>query len=117
VWAALLGPGVTQPALPDPYERARLRAIRQTLPPGRPGPLADADLIGRLTTADHPDEIALGLVALADALGRARDRDPVPRPAAPPPPQAPPTPLPPAEDRWQRSLRRLLRGRRRVSDG
>ncbi|MFG1806670.1 DUF6397 family protein [Streptomyces sp. NPDC049040] len=95
VWAALLGRGITDSALPDPSERARLRAIHAALPPGRPGPLADAALIARLTTADDPDEIALGLVALADALGRARDRDPAPR----------------------RSLRRLLRARRQVTDG
>lgn len=95
VWAALLGPEITDSAMPDRYERTRLRRIHTALPPGRPGPLADAALIGRLTTADDPDEIALGLVALADALGRARDRDPVPR----------------------RNLRRLLRGRRQVTDG
>lgn len=157
VWAALLGPEITDSAVPDPYERTRLRRIHPVLPPGRPGPLADAALIGRLTTADHPDEIALGLVALADALGRARHRDPVPRPkprqsAGPAPagrPAAPDTlppvpvrasvslpvsvPLPvpaPARvpaaavaarrtdgDRPRRSLRRLLRGRRQVSDG
>ncbi|CAG7656289.1 conserved hypothetical protein [Actinacidiphila bryophytorum] len=185
VWAALLGPEMTESAVPDPYERSRLRRIHQVLPPGRPGPLADGALIARLTTADHPDEIALGLVALADALGRARDLDPVPRPApavpqAPPParvvrkkggglvpasaagravvpapvplPLPAPVPLPApasapasvvataplpapapapalapagrtapapwaAEDRPRRSLRRLLRGRRQVSDG
>lgn len=105
VWAALLGPGLTESAVPDPHERSRLRSIHPVLPPGRPGPLADAALIERLTTADHPDEIALGLVALADALGRARDRDPVPRPipAAPtartvrarrPAPALPPEPAP-----------------------
>ncbi|SHL46922.1 DUF6397 family protein [Actinacidiphila paucisporea] len=155
VWAALLGPEMTLSAVPDPYERARLQRIHPALPPGRPGPLADAALIGRLTTADHPDEIALGLVALADALGRARDRDPVPRhqslsqpelrppgavraelpavseaPAVPDAPPAPvagavvpvraplPAPAPwPVEDRPRRSLRRLLRGRRQVTDG
>jgi hypothetical protein len=170
VWAALLGPEMTESAVPDPYERSRLRRIHQVLPPGRPGPLADGALIARLTTADHPDEIALGLVALADALGRARDRDPVPRPTSAAPETAPPArvvrkkgghvaappagratapvplpapasavapaPLPApapvaalvpaggtapapwaAEDRPRRSLRRLLRGRRQVSDG
>ncbi|WUH94986.1 DUF6397 family protein [Streptomyces sp. NBC_00433] len=152
-WAALLGPEMTESAVPDPYERARLRRIHPALPPGRPGPLADAALIGRLTTADHPDEIALGLVALADALGRARDRDPVPRhqpqphphPHAQSPsrsrsgrrpsgavraelpamPEEPPAPVAAAvspapwlvEDRPRRSLRRLLRGRRQVTDG
>ncbi|CAG6392466.1 conserved hypothetical protein [Actinacidiphila cocklensis] len=139
VWAALLGPEMTESAVPDPYERSRLRGIHQVLPPGRPGPLADAALIGRLATADHPDEIALGLVALADALGRARDRDPVPRPASAAPAAPPvraaqsgpvPAPVDPpahvstsgpalwlAEDRPRRSLRRLLRGRRQVTDG
>lgn len=80
VWAALLGDQMTASAVPDPYERAVLRGIHPGLPPGRPGPMADAALIGRLTTADHPDEIALGLVALAAVLGRARDREPAPRP-------------------------------------
>ncbi|WP_333768759.1 DUF6397 family protein [Streptomyces sp. IBSBF 2435] len=113
VWAALLGPEITDSAVPDPYERARLRGIRAALPPGRPGPLADAALIRRLTAADHPDEIALGLVALADALGRARDRDPVPRPL----PRRQPPALGPIGDRPRRSLRRLLRSRRQVADG
>lgn len=155
VWAALLGPEVTEVSVPDPYERSRLRGIHAVLPPGSPGPLADAALTGRLTTADHPDEIALGLVALADALGRARDRDPLPRPrsgqrpsgpagrtgprsgapALPPYPSAPPVGRAPgasaagtvvtapapesgtAADRRRRSLRRLLRGRRHVTDG
>lgn len=139
VWAALLGPEMTESAVPDPYECTRLRRIHPVLPPGRPGPLADAALIGRLTTADHPDEIALGLVGLADALGRARDRDPVPRPEPLPRPpdgsgaahtgrpaaaDAPPVRVPrpaggpaprPVEGRPRRSLRRLLRGRGQVT--
>lgn len=84
VWAALLGPEVTDDAVPDPYDRARLRRIRTALPPGRPGALAGPELIRGLTTADHPDEIALALVALADALGRARAEQPAPHPAAVP---------------------------------
>ncbi|SFE11626.1 hypothetical protein SAMN05216251_101573 [Actinacidiphila alni] len=81
VWAALLGPEVTDDAVPDPFERARLRGIRAALPPGRPGALATPEVIRKLTTADDPDEITLALVALADALGRARAEQPVPRPA------------------------------------
>jgi hypothetical protein len=149
VWAALLGQEITDSAVPDPYERTRLRRIRAALPSGRPGPLADAGLIRRLTTADHPDEIALGLVALADALGRARAGEPAPTvvpvgpavpagsstagpavpvvagPAAVPGATLPPQPQPvmsaptvrPAGERPLRSLRRLLRGRRPVTDG
>ncbi|WP_188284369.1 DUF6397 family protein [Streptomyces sp. CBMA29] len=81
VWAALLGPEVTDDAVPAPFDRARLRGIRAALPPGRPGPLASPELTRSLTTADHPDEIALALVALADALGRARTEQPAPHPA------------------------------------
>lgn len=72
VWSALLGPELVDSALPDPYERAYLRKLRAALPPGRPG-LATPEQIKVISTADHPDEIALALVALADALGRARN--------------------------------------------
>jgi hypothetical protein len=93
VWAALLGPEVTDEALPDPLERARLRDIRAVLPSGRPGPLAAPDLIRGLTTADDPDEIALALIGLADALGRARSEQPAPHSSFTPdtarPPRAP----------------------------
>lgn len=100
-WAALLGPEVTDSVVPDPHERSRLRTLRTVLPYGRPGPLADAALIRRLTVADHPDEISLALLALADALHRARTHEspPVPAPGPPPPPapdaeRAAPGPLP-----------------------
>ncbi|MEW1859611.1 DUF6397 family protein [Streptomyces sp. NPDC088194] len=77
VWSALLGPELVDSALPDPYERAHLRKLRAALPPGRPG-LATPEQIKVISTADHPDEIALALVALADALGRARELRPAP---------------------------------------
>ncbi|MFJ1586705.1 DUF6397 family protein [Streptomyces sp. NPDC088197] len=96
VWAALLGPEVTDDAVPDPFDRARLRGIRVALPPGRPGPLASPELTRSLTTADHPDEIALALVALADALGRARTEQPAPHPAFAPA-DRPSLALPPVE--------------------
>jgi hypothetical protein len=80
VWAALLGPEIVDDALPDPYERAQLRKLRAALPPGRTGPVTP-EQVRELTTADHPDEIALGLVALADALGRARALRPAPEPS------------------------------------
>lgn len=89
VWAALLGPDIVDDAMPDPFERAHLRKLRGELPPGRTG-LATPQQIRVLTTADHPDEIALGLVALADALGRARMLRPAPGPASVP--AAPPGP-------------------------
>ncbi len=79
VWAALLGPEIVDDALPGPYERAHLRRLRATLPPGRSG-AATPEQVRELTTADHPDEIALGLVGLADALGRARALRPAPAP-------------------------------------
>jgi len=80
VWAALLGPEIVDDALPDPYERAQLRKLRAALPPGRTGPVTP-EQVRELTTADHPDEIALGLVSLADALGRARALRPALDPA------------------------------------
>lgn len=118
VWAALLGPEIVDDAVPDPYERAHLRRLRAALPAGRPGP-ASPEQIRRLTTADHPDEIAMALVALADALGRARARGPAPYPAPYPArpvtgahPPAAPSAGPPA----RRGLRGLLRGRRSAAD-
>ncbi|SEG77700.1 hypothetical protein SAMN05216223_110266 [Actinacidiphila yanglinensis] len=82
VWSALLGPELVDSAVPDPYERAHLRRLRAVLPPGRPGPTTP-ERIRAITTADHPDEIGLGLVALADALGRARKLRHAPGPAGP----------------------------------
>lgn len=81
VWAALLGPEVVDAALPDPYERAHLRKLRTALPPGRTGSATPEQVRG-ITTADHPDEIALALLSLADALARARALRPAPRPPA-----------------------------------
>ncbi|WNI19087.1 DUF6397 family protein [Actinacidiphila sp. ITFR-21] len=96
VWAALLGPEVVAGAVPDAYERAHLRRLRAGLPPSRFG-RASAERIRGLTTADQPEEVAAGLLALAEALGRARAVRPAPRPGPPlvsgppaPPPQLPP---------------------------
>ena len=108
VWAALLGPEIAAEAVPDPYERAHLQRLRSALPPGRPG-RATPEQVRSVTTADAPDEIAAGLGALAEALGRARAGQPAPRPSPLPPDAAgrrARTP-PPA----RRGLRRLL-GRR-----
>jgi hypothetical protein len=120
VWAALLGPEIVDDALPDPHERAHLRKLRSALPPGRTGP-ATPEQIRELTTAGHPDEIALGLVGLADALGRARALRPAPDAAAVPPLPAGPAPVQAvspvlavsaARPALRRGLRRLLpRGR------
>jgi hypothetical protein len=136
VWAALLGPEVTDSVVPDPHERSRLRTAHTVLPHGHPGPLADVALIRRLTVADHPDEIALALLALSDALHRARTRKSPPRPdPAPPPPADQPEPLtehaaavsaavplpsaavPALGERPRLRLRRLLLGRRQAEDG
>ncbi|WP_225846677.1 DUF6397 family protein [Streptomyces sp. HPF1205] len=98
VWAALLGPERVHEAVPDPYERGRLRRLREALPPGRVG-FAAPELVRRLTTADHPEEIATALAALADALGRARESRPVlhlvaPETVQPSPPVPVPLPVP-----------------------
>jgi hypothetical protein len=77
VWSALLGQEFVDSVVPDPYERAHLSKLRAALPPGRPG-LATPEQIKAITTADHPDEITLALVSLADALGRARKSRPAP---------------------------------------
>lgn len=134
VWAALLGPELVGEAVPDPCERAHLRRLRETLPPGRVG-FAAPEVVRRLTTADHPEEIATALAALADALARARDGQPAPHPAPPdtvspslPVPRRtvgllapPPRPAPAAHTTHtaaggRRGLRRLLRGRRSATD-
>ncbi|WP_329139627.1 DUF6397 family protein [Streptomyces sp. NBC_01476] len=110
VWAALLGPEIVTDAVPDAYERGHLRRLRAELPPGRVG-RATAEQIRELTVADDPDEIARGLLALSDALGRARALRPAPRPA--PDPFLSREPSPPAE----RSLepeRFILSERRRA---
>jgi hypothetical protein len=101
VWSALLGPDITGEAVPDPYERSRLGALRTALPPGRTG-RATPGQIRAVTTAGDPDEIAGGLLALADALGRARvgrpasRRAPVPEHPESQPPAAPVVPPAPA---------------------
>lgn len=82
VWAALLGTEGTAEVVPDLCERASLRRLRAGLPPGRPGEFASRELIERTVTADHPDEIALATLSLAEALDRARRNHPAPRPAA-----------------------------------
>lgn len=93
VWAALLGPGEVAAAVPDPSERARLYGIRASLPPGRVGRAAP-EQIRAVTTADDPEEIGRALVALADALDRARLPRPGPawRPAPEPGPELRPAP-------------------------
>lgn len=77
VWAALLGPGVVADAVPDPCERAHLHRLRAALPPGRAG-RATPEQVMTLTRADAPEEITSGLLALGDALGRARALRPAP---------------------------------------
>ncbi|MCZ4099762.1 DUF6397 family protein [Streptomyces sp. H39-C1] len=81
VWAALLGTDGAAEVVPDLYERAYLRRLRSGLPPGRPGEFASRELIDAAVTADHPDEIALARLSLAEALDRARQARPAPRPA------------------------------------
>ncbi|MEC3998362.1 DUF6397 family protein [Actinacidiphila sp. DG2A-62] len=119
VWAALLGPDAVGEAVPDPGERARLRRLRETLPPGRPG-RASPQTVRNVVTADDPDEIGHALLRLADALSRARARQPAPRPIPRP---SPPIPRPvssqaardlaPRGQGRPRGLRRLMLGLRR----
>ncbi|MBM9507533.1 DUF6397 family protein [Actinacidiphila acididurans] len=87
VWAALLHPELVNEAVPDAGERAHLRRLRGALPPGRTGP-AEPELVRRLTTADHPDEIATALRALTESLTRARALPPDSDQAAVPPDRA-----------------------------
>ena len=85
VWAALLGHQMMAAAVPDAAERAHLRFLRPEFPPGRAG-AASPEQVRAVTTADHPDEIALALLALADTLHRARAVRPAPtRHSAEPP--------------------------------
>lgn len=119
VWAALLGPEAVGEAVPDAGERARLRRLRETLPPGRPG-RATPETVRSVVTADDPDEIGHALLSLADALSRARARQPVPRPVprpSPPVPRPVPSPavrtLPPRGPGRSRGLRALVLGMRR----
>ncbi|WP_285369444.1 DUF6397 family protein [Streptomyces sp. RKAG293] len=96
VWAALLGTDGAAEVVPDLYERAYLRRLRSGLPPGRPGEFASRELIDAAVTADHPDEIALARLSLAEALDRARQARPAPRPATHPAPAAEREPRPAA---------------------
>lgn len=81
VWAALLGTDGAAEVVPDLYERAYLRRLRSGLPAGRPGEFASREVIDAAVTADHPDEIALARLSLAESLDRARRDRPAPRPA------------------------------------
>ncbi|MDJ0342984.1 DUF6397 family protein [Streptomyces sp. H10-C2] len=101
VWAALLGTDGAAEVVPDLYERAYLRRLRSGLPPGRPGEFASREAIDAAITADHPDEIALARLSLAEALDRARHERPAPRPATAAEPEHRPGPRP--EQRAHRS--------------
>lgn len=98
---------MTAYAVPDPYERAHLRRIHPELPHGRPGPLAEPSLVRRLTTADAPEEVETALLALSEALARARGAAPVPLVPVPP---VPPPPAPPAREGEEAGLRLVAGG-------
>lgn len=78
---AVLDPVTITEVVPDPYERSYLRVLRPDLVPVLPRSQAGREIVERLLTADHPDEIAWHRVALADALRQAREHAPAPRPA------------------------------------
>jgi len=115
VWSALLGPEITDDAVPDGEERTHPCRLRAALPSGGPA-TAPPELVRRVTTATHPDEIASGLSALTEALGRARvaSRTPLTRPPAPPASAAVPPGMRPRGSGSRRRRRRQRVWFRRV---
>ncbi|MER5713610.1 DUF6397 family protein [Streptomyces sp. NPDC002132] len=88
--AAFLDPAQVAEVVTDPCERGHLNRFRPAPPAhGVPGSPA-AHLVGKITTADDPDEIGWLRSDLARALEEARTHEPAPRPAN----IATPTPFP-----------------------
>ncbi|MGW5673615.1 DUF6397 family protein [Streptomyces sp. NPDC003860] len=78
--ASLLDPLSVADVVPDPYERSYLGALRPDLAPVRPASAAAHELVQRILSADHPDEIDWYRVSLAHELTEARQSSPAPRP-------------------------------------
>lgn len=89
--AAVLDPVSVAEMVPDPYERSRLGVLRPDMVPAPPRSLRGREIVERLVTADHPDEILWHRASLADALREAREHSAAPR-RAPRTPYAAPRP-------------------------
>ncbi|MDQ0847196.1 DUF6397 family protein [Streptomyces sp. V1I6] len=77
--AAVLDPVTVAETVPDPYERSRLSVLRPEMVPAPPKSLRGREIVERLVTADHPDEILWHRASLADALREAREHSAAPR--------------------------------------
>ncbi|TXL85535.1 DUF6397 family protein [Streptomyces sp. IB2014 016-6] len=78
---SVLDPVQLAELVPDPYERACLNRLRPDLAPGRPGSEAGREVVGRLLTADEPDEISWHRSSLTALLADARRDRQAPRPS------------------------------------
>ncbi|MFF7728996.1 DUF6397 family protein [Streptomyces sp. NPDC008001] len=81
-FAAVLDPGQLADAVPDPYERAYLSALRPDLAGIRSDSAAARDVIEKVTLAVDADEIGRHRERLAGALSAARADRPAPKPHA-----------------------------------
>ncbi|MFB8353117.1 DUF6397 family protein [Streptomyces niveus] len=90
---SVLDPVQLAELVPDPYERACLNRLRPDLAPGRPASEAGREAMGRLLTADDPDEISWHRSSLTALLADARRDRQAPRPSGTAPASAP-TPEP-----------------------
>lgn len=78
---SVLDPVQLAELVPDPYERACLNRFRPDLAPGRPASEAGREVMGRLLTADDPDEISWHRSSLTALLADARRDRQAPRPS------------------------------------
>lgn len=78
---SVLDPVQLAELVPDPYERACLNRLRPDLAPGRPASEAGREVMGRLLTADDPDEISWHRSSLTALLADARRDRHAPRPS------------------------------------
>ncbi|MGW7290092.1 DUF6397 family protein [Streptomyces sp. NPDC054847] len=77
--AAVLDPVTVAETVPDPYERSRLSVLRPEMVPAPPKSPRGREIVERLVTADHPDEILWHRASLAEALREAREHSAAPR--------------------------------------
>ncbi|MFI1179355.1 DUF6397 family protein [Streptomyces sp. NPDC020799] len=83
VIASVLGPEQLADAVPDPYERAYVSAMRPELAHGRSNAAAGREVIDRVTLAAEPDEIERYRRRLTVALAEARAIRQAPAPDGP----------------------------------
>ncbi|QIP83015.1 hypothetical protein GLX30_01740 [Streptomyces sp. Tu 2975] len=76
--AAVLDPVTVAGVVPDPYERSLLSVLRPEMVPAPPKSLRGREIVERLVTADHADEILWHRASLADALREAREHSAAP---------------------------------------